>query len=43
MQIIRPVDVVAARIPGIEVDAAQVDRPQKPGKIVDHREIDQIG
>jgi hypothetical protein len=40
VQIVGPVRVVAARVPLVEVDAAQVDRPQQSGGVVDDRKID---
>ena len=37
---VRAVRVVAARVPGIEVDAAEIDHPEQGREIVDHREVD---
>ena len=42
MKIIRPIDIVAARVPLVEVDAAEVDHPQQRGDILNHREIDDV-
>ena len=35
VQIVRPIDVVAARIPLIEIDAAEIDDPQQRCEVLD--------
>ncbi len=42
MKVIGAVDVVAPRVPRVEVDAAEVDDPQQRGKVADYREIDDV-
>ena len=42
VEVIRPVDVVAARVPGIQIDTAEVDDPKEAGKIVNHGKVDHI-
>lgn len=42
MQIVGPIDVVASRIPWIQVDAAQIDDPEQRREIVHDREVDDI-
>ena len=42
VQVVGPVDVVAARVPGIQIDAAEIDHPKQRGQILDHRKVDHI-
>ena len=42
VHVVRPVHVVAARVPLVEVDAAEVDHPQERGQVLDHREVDDV-
>ncbi len=42
VQVVRPVDVVAARVPLVQVDAAEVHHPQERGEVLDHRELDDV-
>ena len=42
MKIIGPIDVVAARVPLVEVDASEIDDPEQRGDILNHREIDDV-
>ena len=39
VQVVRPVDIVAAGVPLIEIDAAEIDHPQQRRQVVDHREV----
>ena len=41
VQVIRAIDVVAARIPLVKIDATEVDHPEQCRTIVDDREVDQ--
>ena len=40
MQVVGAVDVVAARVPLVEIDAAEVDDPEQRREILDDREVD---
>src|SRR5947207_11704866 len=40
MQVIGSMDVIATRIPGVEVDAAQIDNPQERGEVAHDGKID---
>jgi hypothetical protein len=42
MHIVRPVVVVASRVPLIEIDASEVDDPQQRREIIDHRKVDDL-
>ena len=42
VQVIGPIDVVAARIPFVQVDAAQIHDPEQRGQVVDHRKVDHV-
>ena len=38
VEVVGPIDVVAGRVPLIEVDAAEIDHPHQRRTILDHRE-----
>ena len=38
VQVVRPIDVVAARVPLVEVDAAEVDDPEQRREVLHDRE-----
>ena len=40
VEIVGTIDVVAARVPRVQVDAAEVDDPEQRRQVLDHREID---
>ena len=40
VQVVGPIDVVAARVPRVEVDAAEVDEPEQRRQVLDDREVD---
>ena len=42
MQVVRPIDVVARRVPLVQIDAAEIDHPQQRRAILDHREVDDV-
>ena len=42
VQIVGSIDIVAASVPGIEIDAAKIDHPQKRRQVADDREIDDV-
>ena len=42
MQVVGPIDVVAARIPRVQIDAAEVDDPQQRGEAVNDGEVDDV-
>src|SRR6266446_7383088 len=42
VEIVGPIDVVAARVPLVEIDAAQVDEPQQRRHVLDDREPDDV-
>ena len=42
VQVVGPIDVVAARVPLIEVDAAEVDDPEQRCEVLHHREVDDV-
>ena len=42
MQVVRPIDVVAARVPLVEIDAAEIDHPQQRRAILNHRKVDDV-
>jgi hypothetical protein len=42
MHVVRPVHVVAAGVPLVQVDAAQVHEPQQRSEVLDHREVDDV-
>ena len=42
MQVVGAIDVVAACVPGVQVDAAEVDDPEQRREILDHREVDHV-
>ena len=42
MQVVGPIDVVAARVPLVQVDAPEVDDPQQRRHVLDHREVDDV-
>jgi hypothetical protein len=42
MKKIGTVDIVAARVPGVEIDASEVDDPEKSREILDHRKVDDV-
>ena len=43
VQMVGPVGVVAARVPRVEVDAAQVHDPEERGEVLHHGKGDQVG
>ena len=42
MEVVGTIHVVAAGVPRVEVDAAQVDHPQQACQVLDDREIDDV-
>ena len=42
MQVVGPVDVIAPRVPLVQVDAAEIDHPQQRGEVLDHGEVDDV-
>jgi hypothetical protein len=42
VHVVRTIDVVALRVPLVQVDAPQVHHPQERGQIVNHREVDDV-
>ena len=40
MEVVGAVDIVAARVPLVQIDAAEVDHPQKRRQVLDHRKVD---
>ena len=40
VQEVRAIDIVAAGVPGVQIDAPEVDEPQQRGKVLHHRERD---
>ena len=42
MQVVGAIDVVAARVPLIEIDAAEVDDPEQRREVLHHREVDHV-
>src|SRR6185369_16468243 len=40
VKIIRSVDVIATRVPGVEIDAAEIDGPKQGSQVADDREVD---
>ena len=42
VHVVRAVDVVAARVPGVQIDAAEVHDPEERGEVLDHREVDDL-
>ena len=43
MDVVGPVDVVAPRVPLVQVDAAEIHHPEQRGEILDHGEVDDVG
>ena len=42
MEVIGSIDVVAACVPRVQIDAPEVDHPQQRGTVLDHRKIDDV-
>ena len=42
MHIVRTIDVVALRVPLVQVDASEVDHPQQRRRIVDDGKVDDV-
>ena len=42
MKIIRPIDIVTARVPLIQIDATEIDDPQERRQILNDRKIDDV-
>jgi hypothetical protein len=42
VKVIRPIDVVATRVPLVQIDAAQVDDPEQGGEVVHDGEVDDV-
>ena len=42
VHVVGPVDVVALRVPLVQVDAPEIDHPQQRRHVVDHREVDDV-
>ena len=42
MQVVGPVNVVATRVPRIQIDASQVHQPQQGSQMLNHREADHV-
>src|SRR6202040_1306490 len=42
MQIVGPIDIIAARVPRIQVDASKVHDPQQGRKVLYHGKIDHV-
>jgi hypothetical protein len=42
VQVVGSVDIVAPRVPLVQVDASEVDHPQERRPVLDHREIDDV-
>ena len=41
-EVVRPLDVAHARVPGVEVDAAEVDHPRQRGGVAHDREVSAV-
>ena len=42
VQVIWPIDIIAFRIPLIEIDASEIDHPEQGGEIVNDRKVDDV-
>src|ERR1044071_8575451 len=42
VKVIGPIDIVAARVPLVQIDAAEVDYPQERAEIADNGKIDDV-